>query len=53
MKMRFFLPTAGGMIGVLIARSQHWYAIETLACMVGGALLGFGLYIVINRRSGG
>ena len=52
MQMRFFYPTLGGIIGVLIARSQHWFALETFACLIGGALLGFGLYMLMDRRTG-
>lgn len=53
MQTRFLLPALGGILGILLARSQGSSALETFAVMILGLAAGYGIYWLTSRNSRG
>jgi predicted benzoate:H+ symporter BenE len=51
MQSRFFIPTIGAVLGILIARGQAATTLETLGAMFLGLVVGWGVYWLTSRNS--
>lgn len=51
--MRFLLPTAGAILGILIARGQQATTLETLGYLFVGLAVGYGINWLTSRSTRG
>ena len=53
MQMRFLIPTLGGVLGILYARSQGATTLETFGYMLLGLAAGWGIHWLTSRNTRG